>query len=93
MVGLSFEAFQDESLKTKTSTVKDLWLRQLTVCPRMSVEKARVVAESFPTFRLLAEFYQNHRNGLTSPEQLLYEAIPTVPRSLSQQLSAFFVKT
>uniref|UniRef100_A0A914CBM3 Crossover junction endonuclease MUS81 n=1 Tax=Acrobeloides nanus TaxID=290746 RepID=A0A914CBM3_9BILA len=92
MVGLSFTSFQKEGLKTTTITVKDLWIRQLTVCPRMSVEKAKMIAHRFPTFRLLSEFYRKNRESVSpiAPEQLMSETIPGIPRSLSQQLAAFF---
>ena len=92
MVGLSFTSFQKEGLKTTTITVKDLWMLQLTVCPRMSVEKAKMIAQRFPTFRLLSEFYRKNRESVSpiAPEQLMSETIPGIPRSLSQQLAVFF---
>lgn len=92
MVGQSFGYLQDESRKTKTITVSDCWLRQLTVCPMMSVEKAQLVVERFPTLRALTEFYRQNRLSGTpvEPSDLLSNAIPQIPKSLSRQLAMFF---
>ncbi|KAH7727802.1 ERCC4 domain containing protein [Aphelenchoides avenae] len=92
MVGQSFGYLQDESRKTKTITVSDCWLRQLTVCPMMSVERAQLVVERFPTLRALTEFYRQNRLSGTpvEPSDLLSNAIPQIPKSLSRQLAMFF---
>lgn len=96
--GPSFTAFQDAGRKTKMLTVQDCWLRQLTVCPLMSVERAKLISDHFPSFRSLAEFYRNkkekaHTNStLFDPSLLLHEEINEVPRALSAQLSVFFME-
>uniref|UniRef100_A0AC35GUU2 Crossover junction endonuclease MUS81 n=1 Tax=Panagrolaimus sp. PS1159 TaxID=55785 RepID=A0AC35GUU2_9BILA len=93
-IGLSFTSLQSESRKTKTITVSDLFIRQLTVCPLMTVEKARVVAERFPTFSSLYDFYRQNQclpaHQRRDPELLMHETIPQIGKALSRQLTAFF---
>uniref|UniRef100_A0A915CYC6 Crossover junction endonuclease MUS81 n=1 Tax=Ditylenchus dipsaci TaxID=166011 RepID=A0A915CYC6_9BILA len=93
MYGPSFSALQDASRKTKMLTVSDCWLRQLTVCPMMSAERAQQVSMLFPTMRSLVEFYRKNSKSAepVDPATLLQREFPdTIPRSLSAQLSLFF---
>lgn len=87
MCGLSFAAFQDESRKTKEITVADCFLKQLTVCPRMSSKKAALIVQAFPSLRALKELYNNSTDF---KEEVLARAVPGIPGSLSKQISMFF---
>jgi len=85
--GPPFALLQDEGRKTKTITVSSCWMRQLTVCPGMSAEKAQLVCSRFPTFRSLVELY---RHSVGDGPLLLHERIPQIPSSLSAQIYQFF---
>jgi ERCC4-type nuclease len=93
-IGLSFASLQSESRKTKTITVSDLFIRQLTVCPLMSIEKARVIVERFPTFYSLANFYRQNQSlpldQRQDPEFLMHETLPQIGKALSRQIMLFF---
>lgn len=54
---MSFEKFQKTSKKTQCRSVKDVFLRQLVVCPQISVRKASLIVDRFPSFAALTVFY------------------------------------
>uniref|UniRef100_A0A7E4URL2 Crossover junction endonuclease MUS81 n=1 Tax=Panagrellus redivivus TaxID=6233 RepID=A0A7E4URL2_PANRE len=89
-VGLSYESLQSEFRKTKTITVTDLFLRQLTVCPQLSVEKARVIVERFPTMRTLVDFYRQARDRGDNQDLILHETLPQIGKALSRSVAQFF---
>ncbi|KAI1731608.1 ERCC4 domain-containing protein [Ditylenchus destructor] len=93
MYGPSFSYLQDSSRKTKTLTVSDCWLRQLTVCPMVSTERAVQISAIFPTMHSIVEFYRNRANAADSGDitMLLHNEYPeTISKSISAQLSKFF---
>lgn len=98
MCGSSFETLQNESRKMKVFSVHDCWIRQLTVCPLMSTEKAKLIANHFPTLRTLATFYKRKVDEAKEAGRtlnfpaLLHDEINDVPKSLSAQMALFFEK-
>lgn len=96
MCGISYITLQNSSKKTKLLTVNDYWLRQLTICPSMSVEKALIISKHFPSMRSLTEFYRSKMkeaklNGeILDITQVLHNEIIDFPKALSTQLSLFF---
>lgn len=66
--------------------VADCWLRQLTVCPGVSVEKAQLIRQRFPTFRAFVEFY---RKGDPMDGQILVNECSLLTLATSKQLLAF----
>lgn len=89
--GPSFEEFQETCKKPKPITVSDCWLRQLTVCPGMSIDRAQLIRQRFPSFPALTQFYKSNRTGNTEEDQkLLSMRIPLLPTSISKQLHTFF---
>ncbi|KAI1731611.1 ABC transporter domain-containing protein [Ditylenchus destructor] len=93
MYGPSFSYLQDASRKTKTLTVSDCWLRQLTVCPMVSTERAVQISAIFPTMHSMVEFYRNRANAADSGDitMLLHNEYPeAISKSISAQLSQFF---
>jgi len=91
MFGQSFSSLQDASRKTKTLTVSDCWLRQLTVCPLLTAERAKQISTIFPTMRAMIEFYRRNRANGDDVSLLLHKEYPdAISRSLSAQLSLFF---
>jgi len=93
-VGLSFTSLQSEFKKTKSITVSDLFLRQLTVCPLVSVDKAKVIVERFPTWKSLVDFYRFNKqlpmHQRKDPELLIHETLPQISKAMSRQLAQFF---
>ncbi|KAI6182830.1 Crossover junction endonuclease MUS81 [Aphelenchoides bicaudatus] len=87
--GHSFAWLQSESQKTKEISVSDCFLRQLTVCPKMSTNKAYEIVRQFPTLRSLRNLYKNCNLNIPL-EKVLNTHIPTIPSSLSTQLGQFF---
>jgi len=79
---------QRQSKKSGELSVRGLWARQLTVCPGMSAQRARIVADKFPSFSALSAFYAacpvELRPGLLSL------AVPEITPSVSSQMSALF---
>lgn len=96
MCGISFTALQDASKKTKILTIQDYWLRQLTVCPSMSIERAQIISKHFPSMRSLTEFYRSKmdeakcNDKIFNISHILHNEIDDVPKALSAQLSLFF---
>lgn len=93
MYGPSFSYLQDASRKTKTLTVSDCWLRQLTVCPMVSTERAVQISAIFPTMHSMVEFYRNRAKAVDSGDitMLLHNEYPeAISKSLSAQLAQFF---
>uniref|UniRef100_A0A0R3RUS6 Crossover junction endonuclease MUS81 n=1 Tax=Elaeophora elaphi TaxID=1147741 RepID=A0A0R3RUS6_9BILA len=88
LTGMSFEKFQKTSKKTQCRTVKDVFLRQLVVCPQISVQKASLIVDRFPSFAALAGFYaslpKQHRATAIS-EKLL-----CINKGASANLAKFY---
>uniref|UniRef100_A0A914LVL6 Crossover junction endonuclease MUS81 n=1 Tax=Meloidogyne incognita TaxID=6306 RepID=A0A914LVL6_MELIC len=82
IIGPSFETLQEKSKKPKPISISDCWLRQLTVCPGMSLEKAKLIQQRFPTFRSLIQFYKDEGKDIN-------EEIPTLPESITKILNVF----
>ncbi|CAG9533362.1 unnamed protein product [Cercopithifilaria johnstoni] len=86
--GMSFEKFQKTSKKTQCRSVKDVFLRQLVVCPQISVRKASLIVDRFPSFATLAGFYaslpKQHRATALS-EKLL-----GITKDASTNLAKFY---
>uniref|UniRef100_A0A914ZKL6 Crossover junction endonuclease MUS81 n=1 Tax=Parascaris univalens TaxID=6257 RepID=A0A914ZKL6_PARUN len=59
MKGMSFESFQRYSKKTQRRSVKEVFMRMLTVCPRMTVEKASLVVAQYPSLSALTRLYES----------------------------------
>ncbi|CAK5079761.1 unnamed protein product [Meloidogyne enterolobii] len=81
IIGPSFETLQEKSKKPKPISISDCWLRQLTVCPGMSLEKAKLIQQRFPTFGSLIKFYKDEGD--------INEEIPTLPESITKTLNVF----
>ncbi|KAL7076858.1 hypothetical protein ACQ4LE_003611 [Meloidogyne hapla] len=82
IIGTSFENLQEKSKKPKPISISDCWLRQLTVCPGMSLERAKLIHQHFPTFRSLIQFYKDEK-------KLINQEIPTLPESITKILNSF----
>uniref|UniRef100_A0AC35TYE0 Crossover junction endonuclease MUS81 n=1 Tax=Rhabditophanes sp. KR3021 TaxID=114890 RepID=A0AC35TYE0_9BILA len=95
--GPNYTHYQDKNKKTKPLTVREIFAKQLTVCPQMSIDKALLIAQRFPNFKSLFKLYQlNNTKGegqRTCPKVLLNKHISQIPVSLSTQVSVFFNKT
>uniref|UniRef100_F1L3B7 Crossover junction endonuclease MUS81 n=1 Tax=Ascaris suum TaxID=6253 RepID=F1L3B7_ASCSU len=85
---MSFESFQRYSKKTQRRSVKEVFMRMLTVCPRMTVEKASLVVAQYPSLSALTRLYES--TPLEQRPLLLAEAVPGIPKALSKQLAFFF---
>ncbi|KAF7639063.1 ERCC4 domain-containing protein [Meloidogyne graminicola] len=81
IIGPSFENLQEKSKKPKPISISDCWLRQLTVCPGMSLEKARAIQQRFPTFLSLVQFFKDGK--------VLNQEIPTMGVSVTRILNYF----
>lgn len=85
---MSFEKFQKMSKKTQCRNVKDVFLRQLVVCPQISVQKASLIVDYFPSFAALAGFYaslpKQHR-AIALSEKLL-----GITKDASANLAKFY---
>jgi hypothetical protein len=79
ITGHSFAWTQNESLKTKEISVSDCFLRQLTVCPQMSTNKAGDVVRLFPTMRALHNLYKNC-DPCIPLENVLNTHVPSIPQ-------------
>lgn len=91
LIGPSFEQIQSFSQKSKAVIVSDCWLQQLTVCPGMSMEKAQMITQKFPSFRAMAMFYQSHSSISESEKELLLKnQVPQIPKQVSKRLYEFF---
>ncbi|VDL65176.1 unnamed protein product [Nippostrongylus brasiliensis] len=91
LTGMTFRCFQELSKKTHVEFVKDVWVRQLMVCPGMSSERAQIVASRFPSMSSMMELYSR-----LQPEQAklaLSSAVPGITNALSAQMSKFFSTT
>lgn len=86
----SYAWFQDDSRKTKEITVADCFTRQLTVCPQLSMAKAKEVVAHFPSWRRLTRLYQDAATGDIPLDDVLSRAVPTVSTAASRQLALFF---
>lgn len=85
---MSFESFQRYSKKTQRRSVKEVFMRMLTVCPRMTVEKASLVVAQYPSLSALTRLYES--TPLEQRPLLLAEAVPGISKALSKQLAFFF---
>uniref|UniRef100_A0A0N5ASK4 Crossover junction endonuclease MUS81 n=1 Tax=Syphacia muris TaxID=451379 RepID=A0A0N5ASK4_9BILA len=87
---MTFETFQKNAKKTQRRCVKDIFMRQLTVCPQMSAIKAALITSRFPSLLALTK----HFKSLTEQEKEMFisNSVPGIPTSLSRQLSKFFLK-
>lgn len=88
---LTFAEFRLASKKTKPLTVQDLLVRQLTVCPGVTTDRAQGIASRFPSFSLLTMAFaqcetQEERDRLLSELQ----CEPRVERTQSRDLARFF---
>ncbi|KAI6203332.1 hypothetical protein M3Y94_00543800 [Aphelenchoides besseyi] len=90
--GRSYAWLQDESRKTKEITVQDCFLRQLTVCPQMSTNKARDVVLRYPSLRSLRQLYRNSVPNIPL-DDVLSQSVPSIPQSISRQMGLFFKTT
>ncbi|KAJ1374407.1 hypothetical protein KIN20_037091 [Parelaphostrongylus tenuis] len=88
ITGMTFDHFQELSKKTHADTVKDMWIRQLMVCPGMSSNRAQIVAQRFPSFLSMLRLYS--QDGVSEADTILSSAIPEVNCVLSAQMSTFF---
>ncbi|EPB74701.1 ERCC4 domain protein [Ancylostoma ceylanicum] len=88
VTGISYESLQELSKKARADTVKDVWIRQLMVCPGMSSERAQQVANRFPSMAAMIQQYS--QVGRDQADSLLTSAVPGVKRTLSTQMSKFF---
>lgn len=85
---MTFLAFQRIAKKTQRRCVRDIFTRQLTVCPQMSTTKAELIVNRFPTLLALAKFYLAASSN--DRETLLARTVPGISEALSKQLSKFF---
>ncbi|ETN83944.1 ERCC4 domain protein [Necator americanus] len=88
ITGISYESLQELSKKANADTVKDMWIKQLMVCPGMSSHRAQQVAYRFPSMSSIIEQYSQAEDSLT--DSLLSSTVPGVNRRLSVQMRKFF---
>ena len=88
----SFAWLQDDSRKTKEITVADCFQRQLSVCPQLSITKAKDIVELFPSWRCLTRLYKDAREDDDSAplDEVLSRAVPSISAAASRQLAQFF---
>ncbi|CAB3407724.1 unnamed protein product [Caenorhabditis bovis] len=86
--GVPFNQLQNLLKKKKAETVKDLWVRQLMVCPGMSYSRADAIADRFPSMPALLTFFRE--NGDDSQIHLLH-ILPQLTRPIIRNLFKFFV--
>jgi hypothetical protein len=87
--GPAFKSLQENCKKPTARMVSDCWLRQLTVCPGMSVEKAQIIRQRFPTFRTIVEFYRKRAAIEPVDEQVLVNECTLLTMATSKQLNTF----
>ncbi|VDN24660.1 unnamed protein product [Gongylonema pulchrum] len=88
LVGMSFEDFQKQSKKTQRRSVKDIFLRQLLVCPQMSIQKASLVTDRFPSFASLTRLYSSLPKEQRATA--LSENVPGISKGASANMAKFF---
>ncbi|MCP9260909.1 hypothetical protein DINM_004311 [Dirofilaria immitis] len=72
--------------KTNCRNVKDVFLRQLVVCPQISVQKASIIVDRFPSFAALRLFYAS------LPKEQRAEALSEQFLSITKTASANMAK-
>lgn len=74
-----------------SESVRQVFAKQLTVCPQMSIEKALIITQKFPNMKSLWDLYiNNNKKSVTErvdPKLLLNKEISQIPPSLSAQVS------
>ncbi|CEF66324.1 Crossover junction endonuclease MUS81 [Strongyloides ratti] len=92
--GPDFKRYQDKNKKSVSESVRQVFAKQLTVCPQMSIEKALIITQKFPNMKSLWDLYiNNNKKSVTErvdPKLLLNKEISQIPPSLSAQVSLFF---
>uniref|UniRef100_A0A0K0ECN2 Crossover junction endonuclease MUS81 n=1 Tax=Strongyloides stercoralis TaxID=6248 RepID=A0A0K0ECN2_STRER len=92
--GPDFKKYQDKNKKSVSESVRQVFTKQLTVCPQMSIEKALIITQKFPNMKSLWDLYiRNNQKSVTErvdPKLLLNKEISQIPPSLSAQVSLFF---
>lgn len=88
---MTFAEFSLASKKTKPLTVRDLLVRQLTVCPGVTADRATAITGHFPTFALLTAAFarcktEEERGSLLGN----LDCQPKVERAQSRHLARFF---
>ncbi|KAK5971919.1 ERCC4 domain-containing protein [Trichostrongylus colubriformis] len=86
--GITFECFQGMSKKARAESVKDVWTRQLMVCPGMSSDRAQKVANRFPSMMSMMQLYSSSK--MDHAHSVLSSAVPGINQALSTQMSKFF---
>uniref|UniRef100_A0A0N4ZER0 Crossover junction endonuclease MUS81 n=1 Tax=Parastrongyloides trichosuri TaxID=131310 RepID=A0A0N4ZER0_PARTI len=88
--GPDFNKYQDKNKKSVSETVRQVFAKQLTVCPQMSIEKALLITQKFPNMKSLWDLYTINNNKKPServdPKLLLNREISQIPPSLSAQI-------
>lgn len=87
---MKFEDFQKISKKTQHRCVKDVFLRQLIVCPQMSVQKASLVTDRFPSFAALTNLYSSIPKEQRAT--VLSENVPGITKGISATMAKFFAE-
>ncbi|KAL3083277.1 hypothetical protein niasHS_011079 [Heterodera schachtii] len=94
VTGPPFDLFQQESKKAHAATVSDYWVRQLTVCPGVSTDRARIIRNRFPTFRSFVEFCRENSTDKNSIRDDYSSAIgvelPQLSAAATKNLMTFF---
>ncbi|KHJ97463.1 hypothetical protein OESDEN_02559 [Oesophagostomum dentatum] len=88
ITGVSYESLQELSKKASADTVKDMWIRQLMVCPGMSSDRAQKVANRFPSMAAMMLQYSEVSDA--EADCLLNLVVPEINRRVSAQLRKFF---
>ncbi|KAI3421959.1 hypothetical protein GPALN_012497 [Globodera pallida] len=89
VTGPPFDVFQEQCKKAHAVTVSDCWLRQLTVCPGISVDRAQLVRSRFPTFRSLVEFCRDN-NSIDGELTAIGRELPQLSAAVCKNLQTFF---
>uniref|UniRef100_A0AAF5Q0R0 [histone H3]-lysine(36) N-trimethyltransferase n=1 Tax=Wuchereria bancrofti TaxID=6293 RepID=A0AAF5Q0R0_WUCBA len=88
LTGMSFEKFQKTSKKTQRRSVKDVFLRQLVVCPQISIQKAAHIVDRFPSFAALTVFYSSLPKNQRATA--LSENFLGITKSVSAHIAKFY---
>ncbi|CAI5438631.1 unnamed protein product [Caenorhabditis angaria] len=87
--GVPFDQLQNALQKQKAETVRDVWIRQLMVCPGMSYSRADSISARFPSMLSLLKYFK--QNGPDSPINL-HNMMPQLTRPITRNLYKFFVQ-
>ncbi|KAH9496133.1 Crossover junction endonuclease mus81 [Bulinus truncatus] len=84
---IPFNVFNENSVKQKDLTVKEMFIKQLFQIPGISADRAKAVTNIYPTLSLLMEAYENCKDGKDKEKLLAGIKTGKTERNLGISLS------